>query len=146
MNTEYTLCRVASVQSPCCLQGWGIDCPTNSVTMYQHCFLSLDCAYGCEVQVVVSLAGNITFSDHVSLTCPVGANFVDGYAGLYGSGSYVPCRSAWVVGGALNTPFWVILVMKPEVVSWAEQGRCCGLVCCHNSRGHLSFDSTVAPS
>ena len=45
----------------------------------------------CASQVVVSLAGNVTFGTNVSMLCPTGANFVDSYAGLYGeSGSYVP--------------------------------------------------------
>jgi hypothetical protein len=38
-------------------------------------------------QVVVALAGNVTFDAGVALSCPPGTNFVDSYAGLYDRGA-----------------------------------------------------------
>jgi hypothetical protein len=39
-------------------------------------------------QVVVSLAGNVTFERGVSMQCPTGTNFLDSFGGLYDRGAF----------------------------------------------------------
>ena len=44
--------------------------------------------YLTDSQVVVSLAGNVTFAHGVDMRCPVGTNFQDTFGGLYGTGAF----------------------------------------------------------
>ena len=51
--------------------------------------VSLCVCFSCAVvQVVVSLAGNVTFDAGVDMRCPVGTNFQDTFGGLYSRGAF----------------------------------------------------------
>ena len=70
--------------------GWHVHCP---VPLCVHVLLC---------QVVVSLAGNVTFEGGVSMQCPTGTNFLDSFGGLYDRGAF-PVQTTACSNSAVNS-------------------------------------------
>jgi hypothetical protein len=57
---------------------------------------------GCPLQVVVTLASNVTFDAGVAMHCPRGTNFVDTFGGLYEAGAF-PVQTTACANSATNS-------------------------------------------